>query len=40
MTLIVAITLILLCLNVFATLLIRRDEFSENSQRAAQLLFV
>jgi len=32
MTLIVAITLILLCLNVFATLLIRRDEFSaENS---------
>lgn len=40
MGLIIAITLLLLGLNVFATLLIRRDEFSEKSQRIAQLLFV
>ena len=40
MTLLFAITLILLCLNVFATLLIYRDEYSEKAQRVAQLLFV
>jgi len=40
MILIVAITLALLCLNVFATRLIHRDEYSEKAQRAAQLLFV
>jgi len=37
MILIVAITLVLLCLNVFATRLIRRDEHSEKSQRSAQM---
>jgi len=40
MILIVVITLVLLCLNVFATRLIHRDEHSEKSQRNAQLLFV
>lgn len=40
MTLAIAITLILLCLNAFATFLIRRDEYSEKAQRIAQLLFV
>ena len=40
MTLVVAITLILLGLNVFATILVRRDEFSEKAQRRAQMLFV
>lgn len=40
MDLIVAIALVLLCLNVFATFLIQRDEYSEKSQRIAQLLFV
>lgn len=40
MMLIVAIALTLLCLNVFATSLILRDEYSEKAQRSAQLLFI
>lgn len=40
MTLTIAIALVLLSLNVFATFLIRRDEYSEKAQRVAQLLFV
>ncbi len=40
MILIVAITLVLLGLNVFATSRILRDGYSEKAQRIAQLLFV
>jgi hypothetical protein len=40
MILIVAITLVLLGLNVFATSRILRDEYSEKAQQIAQLLFV
>lgn len=40
MTLLAAIALVLLCLNLFATRLIRRDEDSEKPQRLAQLLLV
>lgn len=40
MTLFVVIALVLLSLNVFATFLIQRDEYSEKPQRLAQLLFV
>ena len=40
MKLAIAIALIPLLLNVFATRLIHRDEYSEKAQKIAQLLFV
>jgi len=40
MKLAIAIALIPLLLNVFATRLIHRDEYSEKARKIAQLLFV
>jgi hypothetical protein len=40
MKLAIAIALIPLLLNVFATRLVHRDEYSEKAQKIAQLLFV
>lgn len=36
MILVIAIILVPLCLNIFATLLIRRDQYSEKTQKLAQ----